>query len=77
MEKKYKLLDTKIVKLVRTQTVTPNDEQQTARNKWHPYALTVSVEIQPLSTGDKSLKVRQEYNMNVGTTSLAKCSITA
>jgi len=33
MEKKYKLLDTKIVKLVRTQTVTPNDEQQTARNK--------------------------------------------
>ena len=37
---------------------------------------TVSIEIQPLKTGDVSLKVRQECNINVGKTSLTKRNIT-
>jgi len=37
---------------------------------------TVSTEIQPLNTGDKSLKVRQEY-VNLGKISLNKRNITA
>jgi len=42
-----------------------------------PIRLQVSIEIQPLNTGDKSLKVRQEYNINVGKVSLTKRNITA
>jgi len=38
---------------------------------------TDSEEIQTLSTGDKSLNVRQEYNINIGKTSLTKRNITA
>ena len=34
-------------------------------------------EIQPLNTGDKSLNVRQEYNINIGKISLTKRNITA
>jgi len=33
--------------------------------------------IQPLNTGDKSIKVRQEHNINIGMTSLTKRNITA
>jgi len=44
---------------------------------WHQYTFNVSIEIQPLNTGDKSLKVRQEYNINVGKTSLTKHNFTA
>jgi len=33
--------------------------------------------IQPLSTGDRSLNIRQEYNINVGTISLNKHNIIA
>jgi len=35
------------------------------------------IEIQPLNTEDKSLKVRQEYNISVRKTSLTKRNITA
>ena len=38
---------------------------------------TVTIEIQPLSAGDKSLNVRQEYNINIGKISLTKCNISA
>jgi len=31
--------------------------------------------MQPLNTGDESLNVRQEYNINVGKTSLTKRNI--
>ena len=51
-------------------------EQQTSQNKLHQYAFTVIIEIQPLNTGDKSLKVRQEYNINTGKISLTKRNIT-
>ena len=34
------------------------------------HAFTVVIEIQPLNTGDKSLKFRQEYNINIGKASL-------
>ena len=33
--------------------------------------------FQPLNTGDKSLHVSQEYNINMGKTSLTKRNITA
>jgi len=39
--------------------------------------LAHSVGIHPLNTGDKSLKVRQEYNINVGKISFNKRKITA
>ena len=39
--------------------------------------VTVFTEIRPLSTGDKSLNVRQEYNINIGKISLNKRNITA
>ena len=45
-------------------------------NKWHQYAFTVIIEIQPLNTGDNSLNVRQEYNINIGKISLTKRNIT-
>ena len=45
-------------------------------NKWHQYAFTVIMKIQPLNTGDKSLKVHQEYN-SIGKISLSKRNITA
>jgi len=41
------------------------------------YAFTVSIEIQPLDTGGKSLKFRQEYNTSIEKTSLTKRNITA
>jgi len=44
--------------------------------KLHQYAFIVIIEIQPLNTGDKSLNVRQEYNINIGKISLTKCNIT-
>jgi len=41
------------------------------------YAFTVIIEIQPLNNGDKSLKVRQEYKINIGKTSLTESNIIA
>ena len=35
------------------------------------------MEIRPLNTEDKSLKVRQEHYINIGKTSLTKRNITA
>ena len=64
-----------------TQSTYMNDKLHKSNKlreiKWHPYAFTDTIEIQTLSTGDKSLKVRQEYNINVGKTSLTKRNITA
>jgi len=37
----------------------------------------VSTEIQPFNTGDKNLKVRQEYNISIRKASLTKRNITA
>ena len=52
-------------------------EQYTSWNKWHPYAFTVYIEIQPLNTGDKSPEFRQDHNINLGKTSFTKRNITA
>jgi len=38
---------------------------------------SVIIEIQPLNTGDKSLNISQEYNVNIGKISLTKRNITA
>ena len=51
-------------------------EQYTSWNKWHQYAFTAVIEIQPLNTGDKSLNVRQEYIINIWKISLTKLNIT-
>jgi hypothetical protein len=51
-------------------------EQYTSWNKWHQYTFTVNIEIQPLNIADKSLKVRQEYDINIGKISLTKRNIT-
>jgi len=43
---------------------------------WDQYTFTVIIEIQPINTGDKSLKVRQGYNIKMGKISLTKRNLT-